>query len=104
MMKIGTAGRASLRVSRMFFSGLALCSAVVHAESASNIHDVVVQALEANPDLQARYHAFTAASYQVGEARAGYLPSVDISATAGRGTRDFDGLDRYSTGQGQVSL
>jgi len=104
MMRIGTAGRASLRVSRMFFSGLALYSAVVHAESASNIHDVVVQALEANPDLQARYHAFTAASYQVGEARAGYLPSVDISATAGRGTRDFDGLDRYSTGQGQVSL
>ncbi|MET0357079.1 MAG: TolC family outer membrane protein [Cellvibrio sp.] len=76
----------------------------MNAAPATNVHDVVVQAIEANPDLQASYHAFKAAAYQVGEARAGYLPSVDVSATAGKGTRDFDGLDRYSNGQAQVTL
>jgi len=101
MMKKSTGGGW---VSRIAIGYLALSCVAANAEPASNIHDVVTKAIEANPDLQASYHAFRAANYQVGEARAGYLPSVDLSATAGKGTRDFDGLDRYNTAQGQVTL
>ncbi|MES2674069.1 MAG: TolC family outer membrane protein [Pseudomonadota bacterium] len=71
---------------------------------ASNVHDAVVQAIETNPDVQASWHAFKAATYQVSEARAGYLPSIDLAASGGGASRDFDGRDQYTTAQGQVSL
>ena len=104
MMKISTGSRVNVWLSRIAFGYLAMSGFTANAQPAANIHDVVTKAIEANPDLQARYHAFRAATYQVGEARAGYLPSVDLSATAAKGTRDFDGLDRYSSEQGQVTL
>jgi adhesin transport system outer membrane protein len=83
---------------------LAFSSLFVQADPASNVHDAAVQAIESNPDIQASWHAFKAASYQVGEARAGYMPSVDLAASAGKASRDFDGRDRYSNSQGQISL
>jgi len=104
MMKIGSAVRVGSLFHRVVLSCLALSSLAAYAEPASNVHDAAVQAIESNPDLQASWHAFKAASYQVGEARAGYLPSVDLAASAGKETRDFDGRDRYTTAQGQVSL
>lgn len=104
MMKIGSAARVSSLRHRLFLSCLAFYSVFAYAEPASNVHDAAVQAIDSNPDLQASWHAFKAASYQVGEARAGYLPSVDLAATAGKTNRDFDGRDRYTTTQGQVSL
>ncbi|RYY04224.1 MAG: agglutination protein [Gammaproteobacteria bacterium] len=103
MMKIGSVRVASV-FPRVLISCLALSSYVVSAQPAANVHDAVVQAIESNPELQASWHAFKASGYQVSGARAGYLPSVDVSVTAGKATRDFDGLDRYSTGQGQISL
>ena len=103
-MKIGSAVRVGSLFTCAFVSCLAFSSLVVHAEPASNVHDAAVQALESNPDVQASWHAFKAASYQVGEARAGYMPSVDLAASAGKTSRDFDGRDRYPTAQGQVSL
>jgi len=103
MMKIGSVRVASV-FPRVLISCLALSSYVVSAQPAANVHDAVVQAIESNPELQASWHAFKASGYQVSGARAGYLPSVDVAVTAGKATRDFDGLDRYSTGQGQISL
>lgn len=103
-MKIGSAVSVSLLLFRAFIGCLAFSSLFVQAEPASNIHDAAIQAIESNPDLQASWHAFKAASYQVGEARAGYMPSVDLAASTGKASRDFDGRDRYSTSQGQVSL
>ncbi|GGY69392.1 hypothetical protein GCM10011613_12160 [Cellvibrio zantedeschiae] len=77
---------------------------MVQAAPASNVHDAAIQAIESNPDIQATWHSFNAATYQIGEARAGYMPSVDLAASAGKNSRDFDGRDRYSNTQGQVSL
>lgn len=69
-----------------------------------SVKDSVLRALEYNPDVQLRFHAFKAAEYEVREARAGYLPSVDVGASAGRATRDFDGRSSYSTNYAEVSL
>ncbi len=75
------------------------------AESfANNVHDAAVQAIDTNPDVQASWHTFKAAAYQVSEARSGYLPSLDLAASGGNAKRDFSGRDRYTTTQGQVSL
>ncbi|RYF50467.1 MAG: agglutination protein [Cytophagaceae bacterium] len=77
---------------------------MANADSAANVHDAVLQAIEYNPDVQASWHTFKAASFQVGEARAGYLPSVDLTATTGKTNRDFDDRPGYSNTQGQISL
>lgn len=103
-MKIGLAVSVPSLFFRAFVSCLAFSSFFAHAEPASNVHDAAIQAIESNPDVQASWHAFKAASFQVGEARAGYMPSVDLAASTGRTSRDFDGRDRYSNSQGQVSL
>lgn len=63
-----------------------------------------LQAIESNPDVQASWHEFKASTLDVRVARAGYLPSVDLSATTGEAARDYDGRGTYSTGQGQVTL
>lgn len=72
--------------------------------SATNIHDAAIQAIETNPDVQASWHAFKAAGYQVREARSGYLPAIDLAASGGEASREFDGREHYTTAQGQVSL
>ena len=95
--------------STLFFKiALFMCANMVipfaNAASATNVHDAVVQALETNPDVQASWHSFNAAAFQVKEARAGYLPSVDLAASTGKTSRDFDGRGSYSNTQGQVSL
>jgi len=103
-MKIGSSVSVSSLFFRAFVSCLAFSSFFARAEPASNIHDAALQAIESNPDVQASWHAFKASSFQVGEARAGYMPSVDLAASAGKTSRDFDGRDRYSNSQGQISL
>jgi outer membrane protein, adhesin transport system len=104
MMKTGSAIRVSYLSYCAFLSCLAFPSLLAHAEPAANIHTAAIQAIESNPDVQASWHAFKAASHQVGEAKAGYLPSVDLAASTGKTKRDFDGRDNYTTTQGQVSL
>jgi len=103
-MKIGLAFSPCSLFFRFLVSCFIFFSLSSQAEPASNVHDAATQAIESNPDLQASWHAFKAASYQVGEARSDYFPSVDLTASTGKDSRDFDGRDRYSTGQGEVSL
>lgn len=103
-MKIGlTVGVSSLYI-RVFVSCFALSSLYVQAAPASNVHDAAIQAIESNPDVQTNWHTFKAAGYQVGEARAGFMPSVDLAASTGKTSRNFDGRDSYRSSQGEVSL
>src|SRR5690606_31289603 len=64
----------------------------------------VLRAIETNPDVQFRFHAFKAADHDISAARAGYLPSVDLTASAGKARRDYDGRSSYSTNQAEISL
>ncbi len=93
-------------LTNRLFLFLAFCvsAATVQAQTAGDARSAVLKALETNPDVQARFHAFKAAGHQVREARAGYLPSVDLSVSAGRSNRDYDGRGTYSAHQGEVSL
>jgi outer membrane protein, adhesin transport system len=65
---------------------------------------IVLEALEYNPEVQAKWHEFQASIQDISIARAGYLPTADISATAGKVDRDFDGRDKYPTRQVELTL
>lgn len=85
--------------------GLTLLGVVgtVQANSGT-VKETVLEALEHNPDVQASWHVFKASRQDVRAARAGYLPQVDLSASAGKVRRDYDDRDTYSAQQAQVSL
>jgi outer membrane protein, adhesin transport system len=93
---------ASLKNTLTLVSLCVLSSAI--CAQTGTLKDAALQAIESNPDVQASWHEFKAAALDVRVARAGYLPSVDVSATAGETSRDYDGRGTYSTAQGQVTL
>lgn len=92
----------SFKQSLLFISLCALSSGAF--SQAITVKDAALKALESNPDVQASWHEFKAAAFDVRVARAGYLPSVDLAASAGETSRDYDGRGTYSTAQGQVTL
>ena len=60
-----------------------------------------------SPDVQARWHAFREASEEVGVARGGFLPRLDLSAGTGKQKQEQDRvrLDAsYSGNESQLSL
>lgn len=82
-----------------------LCALAVKAqEPVLTLKDAVLQAVETHPQVQADWNNFIAAGEEVSAARSGYLPSVDLSAAAGRHSRDYDDRGSYNAGSAQVSL
>lgn len=106
MMNLRMRVKPSILCGITLFGYLGAISQVASAaEAATNVHDAVIQAIEFNPDVQASWHTFKSSAYQVKEARSGYLPSVDLAATVGNESRDYDDpRGRYNTAQAQISL
>jgi len=71
---------------------------------ATNAKEAALQAIESNPDVQSRFHAFKASAHDVTIARAGWRPSVDVTASAGKANRDYDGRASYDTSRAEISL
>lgn len=103
-MKNGSKVAPRSFIVRSLVGSLIFAAIGVHAAPAGTVRDAATQAIESNPDVQSAWHTFKAATYQVGEARSGYMPSVDLAASTGRNYRDFDDQGRYTNSQGQVSL
>lgn len=100
-----TTTRSFLRNSMSLVVALAISVSVQAQPSAANsVTEAVLQAIEYNPDVQARYHAFQASAHDVTIARAGWLPSVDVSATAGIANREYDGRASYDAQRAEISL
>lgn len=98
-------GHLSRVVQSFLLMSVSLVSAQLNAQEAPNtVKDVALQALETNPEVQAAWHEFKAAAQDVRVARGGYLPTVDIGASAGKSNRDYDGRGVYNTAQGQITL
>lgn len=53
-------------------------------ESASNLREAAQRAVLQSPEVTAKWHAFKAAEEEIGVARGGYLPQVDLTAGSGR--------------------
>jgi adhesin transport system outer membrane protein len=78
---------------------LALClAAQVSAASAQTLPDAVREALERNPEVSAATANVRAAEQQVAQARSGYYPTVDLTASGGRENIDNPGLRAQGLG------
>lgn len=88
----------------LLLSTLAQAQDTPSPQSASDVREVALQALQYNPEVQAQWQAFRAADFDMNTARAGYLPSLDVTAGTGRQSRDFDGRGTYDTHRAEISL
>lgn len=81
---------------------LASLPGIVSAEVPAKLREVAQQAVSANPEVQARWHAFEAARHEQDVVRSGYLPQIDVAAGVGREKIKLpgatsDSFDRTST-------
>lgn len=87
---------------------LGLCllatTSLAQAQDNESVKASVLQAIEANPNVQLRFHAFQAATHEASGARSGYLPTVDVSASIGQAHRDYDGRGSHRRNQAEISL
>lgn len=97
-------------VAKLAFAfSFSLTAAAVLAEQpdnplTDNLLSVVQETLASNPELQIRLNAFQATVHDQREAFGGYLPSLDLSASAGIGDRNYDGRGSYGRNYAEVSL
>lgn len=66
--------------------------------------DVVKEALDTNPELQFKMDSYDVAVHERREAFGGYLPSIDLAASAGRADREYDGRGSYTRNYAEISL
>lgn len=65
---------------------------------------VVQESLATQPELKIRLHAFNASIHDEREAFGGYLPSLDLSGSTGRGDRQYDDRGSYNRNYAEISL
>lgn len=65
---------------------------------------VTSKAIENNPEVQQAWHTFKSSIYGVDAARSGYLPSVDVSASAGYERRNYGIEDEYNRNTAELSV
>ena len=91
--------------------------AVVESERQASAAGVVAQqvtlkeaaqaAVLKNPEVQARWHAFREASEEIGVARGGFMPRLDLSAGTGKQKQEQDRIkldSSYSGNESQLTL
>lgn len=105
-MVLSLFNRVSLITHSLVLISICAFSGQIAAQTVATntVKDAALQAIESNPDVQASWHEFSAAAYDVRVARAGYLPTVDIGASTGKTNRDYDGRASYTNNQAQVTL
>lgn len=75
----------------LLLAAFPMCSSA--SESVTSLREAAQRAVLQSPEVTAKWHAFKAAEEEIGVARGGYLPQVDL--TAGRGKESL------KPGQGQ---
>ncbi len=60
---------------------------------AGTLQEAVTRAVLSNPDIQEKWHAFQAAGSAVDQAKAGFGPSLDLTAGVGRDSLDGKGYE-----------
>ena len=89
---------------------IAACVLTSMAVQAQTLPEPLVQAarqaVTSNPEVQARWHGFLAASNERDVARAGYFPQIDLRASTGREKRvtPVQSLGSYSFNGTQITL
>lgn len=69
-----------------------------------DLASVIRLALDSQPELQARWHAFLAAQDARRQAFGEHLPTLDLNASLGRGDREYDARGDFSRHYAELSL
>ena len=77
----------------LFVAVAATLPAMACAQLPETLRAAVEQAVLANPEVQARFHAFRAAENERDAARSGYLPTLDVDVAVGRELRRPSGAN-----------
>lgn len=86
---------------------LAVCFGLVSISAqaqSDTLASAVKEAMDYQPEIQAKLHAFNAATFDRREVFGGYLPSVDLSGSVGQADRQHDNRNWYSRNYAEVSL
>ncbi|PTD95162.1 TolC family outer membrane protein [Pseudothauera lacus] len=83
---------------------LAALAPVVHAQAPEPLREAARAAVTANPEVQARWHAFRAAEAEQDVARGGYRPQLDFTASSGRERISRPGLGSDSFNHQNATL
>lgn len=81
-----------------------LGTAATAAESTGNLEQSIRQAIETNPEVQARWHRLLALEHSLKASRSGYLPSLDASARTGRNDRNYGTHEAFSSSEAELAL
>ena len=79
-------------------------SPYIYANTIMPLTYVSNKAIENNPDVQQAWHSFKASIYGVNAASAGYLPSVDASASLGYEKRNYGVEDEYNKNTAELTV
>lgn len=86
---------------------LAVCFGLVSISAQAQpdtLASAVKEAIDYQPEIQAKLHAFNAATFDRREAFGGYLPTVDLNGSVGQADRQHDNRNWYSRNYAEVSL
>jgi len=86
---------------------LAICLGAVTISAQAQqdtLAGAVKEAMDYQPEIQAKLHAFNAATFDRREAFGGYLPTVDLNGSLGQADRQHDNRSWYSRNYAEVSL
>ena len=97
-------------LKRTFVAASVALAFTASAQTKAPLPEPLLQAIHkavaTNPDVQAKWNAFQAADSQRDVAKAGFFPTVDLSASAGTESRVTGGVDlgSYSVNSTQITL
>ncbi|WP_342618640.1 TolC family outer membrane protein [Rhodoferax sp. GW822-FHT02A01] len=97
-------------LKRSFVAASVALAFTASAQTKAPLPEPLLQAIHkavaTNPDVQAKWNAFKAADSQRDVAKAGFFPTVDLSASAGSESRVTGGVDlgSYSVNSAQITL
>lgn len=68
------------------------------------IQEIAQKAIEHNPDVESKWHEFLSSTYDIGAARAGYRPKVDLNAEYGTEKRNYGTDESFSGGGADLTI
>ena len=99
-----TSKKLSALLILMFAANGSVFDAQAEQTSVMPLHYVSDKAISSNPEVQQAWHAFKASMYGIDAARSGYLPTVDVSASAGYEKRNYGIEDEYNRNTAELTL
>ncbi|WP_245219966.1 TolC family outer membrane protein [Pseudoalteromonas arabiensis] len=91
-------------IALFFVANGCILNAQAEQTSSMPLNYVADKAIANNPEVQQAWHAFKASMHGIDAARSGYLPTVDISASAGYEKRNYGIDEEFNRNTAELTL